>query len=193
MANVQEFLNTIENRRTIYNLKPELPEGITVEDIKETVQRITKNGPSAFNSQPNRALILTGTTHKKVWDSVVNAMPTDNAKMRPKACRDEAYGSVIFFVEEKATQKLQSDFAAFAEVFPACAQQSSGAVQIESWAAVEALGLGCNLQHYNPLVRAALPQDVPTSWTVHSQLIFGVKNGEAGAKEFNENPVKIYN
>ncbi|CAI7171053.1 CPS_collapsed_G0005980.mRNA.1.CDS.1 [Saccharomyces cerevisiae] len=35
---------------------------------------IIKETPTAFNSQPNRAVILTGETHKKVWDEVTKAI-----------------------------------------------------------------------------------------------------------------------
>ncbi|CCD22221.1 nitroreductase family protein NDAI_0A00630 [Naumovozyma dairenensis CBS 421] len=193
MSALNNFLEIVENRRTIYNLKPELTAGVTIEDVQKTVQSIVKNTPTAFNSQPNRAIILTGEAHKSLWNTVAAAMPSDGAKMRPTSCRDEAYGSVIFFTDDKVTEKLQADFPAFADAFPQCAQHTTGAAQIMSWAAVEALGLGGHLQHYNGLVKGALPKDIPESWSVHSQLVFGARNGEPDNKTYIHNPIKIYN
>lgn len=110
MSPTGNYLNAITNRRTIYNLKPELPQGVGLDDVKRTVHVILKNTPTAFNSQVNRAVIIVGDTHKRIWDAVASAMPTAEAKKRPESCRDEAYGSVIFFTDEGPTEKLQRDF-----------------------------------------------------------------------------------
>ncbi|CCF57696.1 hypothetical protein KAFR_0D00490 [Kazachstania africana CBS 2517] len=187
------FLSTIASRRTIYELKPELPAGVTIEHVQNAVQQIIKETPTAFNCQLLRAVVLTGETHKKVWDHVASAMPDAGAKKRPESVRDEAYGSVIFFTDDNITKKLQSDFAAFAEVFPRLGAHSSGASQINSWAAIESLGLGAHLQHYNDLVRAALPEKIPANWGVHSQLCFGARAGQPGEKTYINNPVEIFN
>ncbi|CAI7427268.1 CGH_1_collapsed_G0041390.mRNA.1.CDS.1 [Saccharomyces cerevisiae] len=118
MSPTGNYLNAITNRRTIYNLKPELPQGVGLDDVKRTVHVILKNTPTAFNSQVNRAVIIVGDTHKRIWDAVASAMPTAEAKKRPESCRDEAYGSVIFFTDEGPTEKLQRDFPALAAAFP---------------------------------------------------------------------------
>lgn len=105
-----------------------------------------------------------------------------------------AYGSIIFLTDDKTTEKLQADFAAWAPVFPSFALHSSGAAQISTWAAVELLGLGAHLQHYNGYVKAALPEGaVPQEWTVQAQLVFGAPAAGPGEKTFIDNPVKILN
>lgn len=194
MSAAKQFLKSLSARRTIYALKPELPAGVTIEDVQEAVQTIIKDTPSAFNGQSNRAIILTGETHKKVWDSVAGAIEGESGKKRPESCRDEAYGSIIFLTDDKTTEKLQADFAAWAPVFPSFALHSSGAAQISTWAAVELLGLGAHLQHYNGYVKAALPEGaVPQEWTVQAQLVFGAPAAGPGEKTFIDNPVKILN
>ena len=58
--------------------------------------------------------------------------------------------------------------------------------QFVLWTAFEQEGLGCNLQHYNPLidVRLATEYDIPESWDLKAQLVFGKPIGEhPGAKE----------
>ncbi|CCK69171.1 nitroreductase family protein KNAG_0C00570 [Huiozyma naganishii CBS 8797] len=189
---VANFLKVIATRRTIYKLQPQLPAGVTTKDIQAVVEAIIKDTPTAFNSQVNRAIILTGESHKKVWDAVTNGIDAEAGKLRPASARDEAFGSIIFFTDDKTTEKLQADFPAWAAAFPQFADHSSGAAQITSWDALEVLGLGAHLQHYNPLVRAALPADVPKGWSVHSQLVFGLPAEAAGEKTFIDNKVQIF-
>lgn len=187
------LLKSISTRRTIYQLKPELPAGVTIEDVQATVQAIIKEIPTAFNSQVNRALILTGGSHKKVWEQVANSLEGDAAKKRPQSIRDEAYGSVIFFTDDKTTEKLQGDFPAWSAAFPQFADHSSGAAQIISWTALEGLGLGAHLQHYNGYVKGALPEKIPANWSVVAQLAFGVPQEVAGEKTYITNDVEILN
>ena len=47
--------------------------------------------------------------------------------------------------------------------------------QYVMWTALEAEGLVCNLQHYNPLVdeQASAIWGIPREWSLKSQLVFG--------------------
>lgn len=192
-ASVAQYLKLISGRRTLYQLKPELPSGVTLQEIQKYIQTIIKDTPTAFNSQVNRAVILTGQTHKKVWDHVVEGIPVEAGKKRPASVRDEAYGSIIFFTDDVTTKKFQADFARWASAFPQFADHTSGAAQIHSWTLLEGLGLGAHLQHYNPLVKEALGDSVPAEWQVHSQLCFGTPIEGPGEKTFIENEVNILN
>lgn len=51
------------------------------------------------------------------------------------------------------------------------------------WTALEAEGLGCNLQHYNPLPdqKASEIWGIPLEWSLKSQLVFGAP--AEGARE----------
>ncbi len=64
------------------------------------------------------------------------------------------------------------------------------------WTALEAEGLGCNLQHYNPLMDVRLQTEfkVPETWSLKSQLVFGKPTGQPGEKQFDpvEERVKYY-
>lgn len=186
------YLKAVASRRTVYALKPELPSSVSINDVQAVVQAIIRDTPTSFNSQVNRAIILTGKAHKDVWNQVVESIPGESGKRRPQSARDEAYGSVIFFTDDVVTEKLQAKFPAFAAAFPQFADHSSGAAQIHSWTALRELGLGAHLQHYNGYVKAALPKDIPATWNIHAQLVFGVAAAEPAEKTFEENPVKIY-
>ena len=54
------------------------------------------------------------------------------------------------------------------------------------WTALEADGLGCNLQHYNPVIDQRVHNEwkVPTEWSLKAQLVFGKPEGEPKKKEF---------
>ncbi len=69
-------------------------------------------------------------------------------------------------------------------------------LQFAVWTALEAEGLGANLQHYSPLVDAKIAEEwkVPATWKLSAQLVFGGKVGEAGEKAFGpvEEKLKVY-
>ncbi len=51
--------------------------------------------------------------------------------------------------------------------------------QFVLWTALEAEGLGCNIQHYNPVIDGKLQTayDVPSTWSLQAQLVFGKPTG----------------
>lgn len=55
--------------------------------------------------------------------------------------------------------------------------------QYTLWTALEAEGLGANLQHYNPLPdqKAADTWNIPLEWSLKAQLVFGAP--AEGARE----------
>jgi predicted oxidoreductase (fatty acid repression mutant protein) len=69
-------------------------------------------------------------------------------------------------------------------------------LQFAVWTALDAEGLGANLQHYNPLVDAKVAEEwnVPATWKLSAQLVFGGRGGEAGEKTFNplDTMFKVY-
>lgn len=51
---------------------------------------------------------------------------------------------------------------------------------------LEAEGLGCNLQHYNPMIDARVAEqwNIPTEWSLKAQMVFGKPAGPPREKEF---------
>ncbi|SCU96531.1 LADA_0H01420g1_1 [Lachancea dasiensis] len=187
------FLEALASRRSVYALKPELPAGIATKDVQNIVQQIIKDTPTCFNSQGNRAVILTGESHKKVWDHVYNKIPLENFKKRPLSCRDEAFGTVVFMVDNVKTKELQDMFPAWSSAFPDFVAHSSGAAQISTWSALELVGLGGHLQHFSDFVSEALPQGaIEEGWKVHAQLVFGLPTAAPAEKTYIENDVKVF-
>ena len=82
---------------------------------------------------------------------------------------------------------MQEKFPLYADKFPVWATHSDGMHQIAVWSALEAEGLGANLQHYNPLIdkKVAAEWEIPEDWELSSQLVFGGVGAPAGEKAFD--------
>ena len=83
---------------------------------------------------------------------------------------------------------MQEKFALYADKFPIWAQQSDAMAQYVVWTALNAEGVGANLQHYNPLIdnKVASEWKIPENWKLNAQLVFGGRGGEAGPKDFQK-------
>merc|ERR1711977_155998 len=165
------FLETVKARRTYYALKKES----TISDakIQEIIKEAVLHVPSSFNSQSTRVVLLVKEEHDKLWDI---------AKETFKA----VYGTVLFYESRSVVSGMQDKFAIYADKFPGWATQSDAMHQFVIWAALEAEGLGANLQHYNPLIdqKVADTWGIDKDWVLNAQLVFGTPAGEPGEKSF---------
>lgn len=91
---------------------------------------------------------------------------------------------ILFFEDQEIVEGMQAKFALYADKFPVWATQSDAMLQFSVWTALEAEGLGANLQHYNPLIDSKVSEawKTPSNWRLNAQLVFGGKTGEAGPK-----------
>ncbi|KAG5662387.1 hypothetical protein HG530_000134 [Fusarium avenaceum] len=194
------LIELAKNRRSIYQLSKDLP--ISTQRITEIVNQTTLETPSSFNSQSNRVVVLYGAEHDKLWDiaadSLRSIVPPEawEATSSKLAGFKGAAGTVLFYVDNTTVESFQSKFAIYADRFPPWAVQSAGIQQYLLWTALEAEGLGANLQHYNPLIdeKVAETWKIPSTWTLNAQLVFGGKTGEAGPKQYAplEERVKVF-
>lgn len=81
---------------------------------------------------------------------------------------------------------MQAKSPLYAAKFPEWAQESNAMHQYALWCALEAEGLGANLQHYHPLIdeKVAKTWSVPESWKLRAQMVIGGKIGGPGEKTF---------
>ena len=63
-------------------------------------------------------------------------------------------------------------------------EHSTAIAQFAVWTALSEQGIGASLQHYNPIVDAEVAQafDIPASWKLRAQLVFGSIEAPAGEK-----------
>lgn len=188
------FINTLENRRSIYALGKNADADKAIEAIKAAV----RFSPTAFNSQTGRVLIVTDAAQDKLWDEIV--APELKAAMEAQGAPESAWdgtrakldgfkaalGTALFFEDQDVVKGLQEQFALYAENFPVWSEQGSGIISVNAWTALAELGLGANLQHYNPLIDEAVAKEfnIPASWKLRGQLVFGSIEAAAGEKSF---------
>lgn len=173
------FQEAVTNRRTNYALGRNVT--VLPSQITAAVEKMAHEVPSAFNMQSARVVLAFGEHHDKIWSITMDALravvPAD--KFAPTEAKIQgfaaAYGTVLFFEETFVVEKMQQQFAAYAANFPIWAQQANGMLQFAVWTALTNMGLGVNLQHYNPLIDAAVKEyfQVPDSWQLVSQMPFG--------------------
>ncbi len=194
------FNHAVENRRTYYAIGKEIE--VSLDDVKNVVEHSIKHVPSSFNSQSGRVVVLAGEHHDKLWEIVRETL----RKIVPAeafASTDEkvnsfknGFGTILFFEDQAVVQGLQEAFPLYKDNFPLWSTQSSGMLQFTVWTALEELGLGASLQHYNPLIDAEVHSTwgLPESWKLMSQMPFGSRLAEPGEKEFSplETRVKYF-
>jgi predicted oxidoreductase (fatty acid repression mutant protein) len=95
-------------------------------------------------------------------------------------------GTVLFYEDQDVVRGLQEKFALYAENFPVWSEQAGGMAQLSTWAALANAGVGASLQHYNPLIDAAVAREwnVPAYWKLRAQMPFGSNENGFGEKPF---------
>ena len=184
------FIQEIENRRTIYNIGSQVSQ--SNQEIEVLIKKAIRLSPSAFNSQSSRAVILFDDSHQKFWDIVKNTLQKlvpENAfegTAKKIASFAAGKGTVLFYEDQDIVKNLQEQFTAYADNFPVWSEHSSAIAQFAVWTALSEEKIGASLQHYNPIIDEETAQvfDVPHSWKLRAQLVFGSIEAPAGEKEF---------
>jgi uncharacterized protein len=199
-ADADNFLQFVKDRRTYYSLGKGLP--IAKERVQQIVTDALKHVPSPFNSQSNRVVVLFGSEHDRLWDIAAETLRAIVPEESWKATGDKmamfraGAGTVMFFEDQAVVDSLAAKFPAYADRFPGFATQTDAMLQFAIWTALEAEGLGANLQHYNPIIDAKVAEafKIPESWRLNAQLVFGARTGEPGVKTFMpiEDRMKVY-
>ncbi|KAK7757546.1 type II nitroreductase [Diatrype stigma] len=190
------FLDAIKARRTYYALNKTLPisHGRITQIVEEAIQAV----PSAFNSQSNRAVVLLGAEHDALWDIAADVLKNhvseeqwDSTSQRIAGFK-AASGTILLFADEKVMSASIANAPTYATQFPAWAAHSEGMLQLALWTALELEGLGANLQHYNPLIDARVTEtwQVPASWRLRAQLVFGGRSSTGLPRQKSVRPVE---
>ncbi|KAF2266839.1 Nitroreductase [Lojkania enalia] len=188
MASTVPFLEAVASRRSIYTLSKEST--IPNHRILEIVKHALKYAPSPFNVRSARCIVLFGDDHSKLWQNAYQV--TEQAT--PQAIEilglkikglEAAYGTAMWFDDEEAYNDLTPRFAALSKQYPEWEEHSSGMHQFIVWTALAAEGMGANLQHYQSSISPFVHQmyDVPVSWKLKAQLVFGKPTAPAGVEK----------
>ena len=182
---MRSFTEAVRNRRSIYALGKKIP--VLESEVMAAVERMTKEVPSSFNMQSARVVVAMKEHHENIWEITESALkkivPADKfAPTKEKIDGFAAgYGTILFFEESDTVYEMQKKYAAYAENFPIWAAQANGMLQFAIWTALEDLGLGVNIQHYNMLIEEDIRKifNLPGSWDLVAQMVFGEKLKDA--------------
>lgn len=195
----KNLLDYMKQRRTVKGL------GKRVIYSRDYLTRLIKEAvhccPSALNSQSVRVVILNDQAHLKFWNMVKsvqkNHVPEhiyESAAMRIELC-EEAFGTVLFFEDSSVVKALQKQKPLQAADFAVWSEQTSGMAQFAVWTAISSVGLGASLQHYNPMIDVETKEllNLPDSWDLKAQLVFGsiLKNAEEKSYEEDETLFRV--
>lgn len=194
---MSEFIKLMQKRRSIYNLGAST--NIQEETIIQTIADCLKHTPTAFNTQTGRVIILFNKPYKEFWLNTKKILkkvtpPENFEKTKDKLTSfSKGIGTILFFEEQHTIQAMQDKFPLYKENFPIWSEQSAGMLQFAVWLALSEIGLGANLQHYNPLIDENVHKTfaTPTSWKLIAQMNFGSIEKEADSKTFLEIPKRL--
>lgn len=185
------FWQAIKNRRSYYGFTDQQP--VSQELIENIIQDALTYVPSAFHSQSARMVLLFGEHHKKLWELTVNQLKKvtpadqfDKTKQKVEHGFATGYGTILFFEDQSVVDGLMKRFSLYADNFPVWSQQSSGMHQFVVWTALESLGLGASLQHYNPLIDEDVQKqwNIDPQWKLLAQMPFGHPAEQPDDKQF---------
>lgn len=93
---------------------------------------------------------------------------------------------ILFFDDRDVVRGMQEKFPNFVDKFPSWATESNAMHQYAIWVALQLEGLGCNLQHYNPLINAKVQSTwgLQDSWELKAQMVLGTATVSAKTKMF---------
>lgn len=126
------FLEALAARRSYYPLTKTLPAHLTKPRLESLITQTIRLTPSSFNSQSNRAILLLGSEHERLWDiardtlrAIVPAESWEATGRKMDMFRGAA-GTVMIFEDEGVIRGMEEKFAIYKERFAPWAAQSSG-------------------------------------------------------------------
>ena len=166
------IIKALEERRSVYALKKELP--VPESEVEALIKQVTELVPDAFNMKSARVVAALGQKQDELWDAIYDVFGGKVARDKIDSFK-AASGTILYFYDSNVVKAMQEQFPRYAENFPTWANQANGMLQISIWTALRELGIGANLQHYNPVIDAKIKElfGLPDSWVLLAQMPFG--------------------
>lgn len=177
----RNFIDATTHRRSYYHLQ----DRAVVDDnhVIETIDTLLTTMPSPFNVQSARIVLLLNEQHRDLWDIVVESLQTmvdakqfERTKEKITKAFASGHGTLLFYEDEAALNHLRESFPLYANKVSIWSDQSSGMMQFALWTALEDMGYGASLQHYNPIIDDAVAERwlINPDWRLVAQIPFGV-------------------
>lgn len=199
---MKDIFDAIKDRRSYYMIGKSSP--ISDAEIEALFNDVVNFTPSPNNMQSQRAVLLLGEHHDKLWGDIVMETLRKRVPQEKFGPTEEkvngfksGYGTILYFNDETVTQEFRERIPRYAENFTTWAEHSNAMLQINFWNLLEARGFGVNIQHYNPIIDEQVRDEwgIPADWRLIAQMPFGKPTGEPMAgKKFVpiEDRVKVF-
>ena len=183
-----EFRDAVLARRSEYSLDAR---DVDTDAVIARIKGIAGSVPSAFNAQSARVLFLVGEDHDRFWamvEDVLRERSRDPERFKGTQAKlagfRAAAGTILFYEVDSKTRELMEAHPSYRGMFPQWAEHGNAMMQFAVWCAITDMGLGANIQHYNPLIddRAAEMLSVPDGYRLVAQMVFGRVTDPAGPK-----------
>jgi len=162
----------LADRRSIYALGKDIP--ASDDEVIDFIRRTTELVPDAFNMKSQRVVVALGEKQDALWDTVYDVFGGKVAREKIDGFK-AAHGTVLYFYDDAVINAMQEKVPAYAQNFPIWALQSNGMLQCSVWTGLRAMGIGANLQHYNPVIDDAVKKmfGLPDTYVLLAQMPFG--------------------
>lgn len=176
----RNFIEAITHRRSYYHLDNRA----MVEDseVVNLIDELLTTIPSPFNVQSARLVLLLDEQHRELWhivlDTLRHAIPAERfekTKQKVEHAFLSGRGTILFYEDQDALNRMRQNFPLYAKNVETWSEQSSGMMQFAVWTALEDMGYGASLQHYNPLIDRAVAERwlINPDWRLIAQMPFG--------------------
>jgi predicted oxidoreductase (fatty acid repression mutant protein) len=130
-----------------------------------------------------RLAVILGDKQDALWDMIYDTFEGKVPREKIDGFKAAA-GTILYFYDTEVVKEKQQQFPLYAANFPIWANQANGMLQLGIWSALRELGVGANLQHYNPVIDAAVKKmfTIPDSYHLVAQMPFGGIVAEPDAK-----------
>ncbi|WP_297282213.1 nitroreductase family protein [uncultured Anaerococcus sp.] len=165
-------LDAFDKRRSYYYLDDNIK--VDEKEIIDFVEEAVKIVPDAMGINTQNVIIVTGDAHKKLWDDIYDVYQGKVDRTKIDGFK-AGYGTILFFYDETIIEENKKQYPFIEENFKPWAEQANGMLQITVWNGLTEMGLGVNLQHYNPVIDDMVREsfDVNPNHILLSQMVFG--------------------
>ena len=176
----RNFIEAVAHRRSYYHLDNRA----LVDDdlVVGLMDELLTTMPSPFNVQSARMVLLLDEQHHELWRIVLDTLEHitpperfERTKQKVERAFMAGHGTILFYEDEDALNRMRENFPLYADNVVTWSEQSSGMLQFAMWTALEDMGYGASLQHYNPLIDKSVAERwlINPDWRLIAQMPFG--------------------
>lgn len=174
------FIDAITKRRSYYHLSDS--KIVNDNTIIALVDKLLLTMPTPFNVQSTRIVLLFDEQHRELWNILISIFRNMLSPERfEQSCRKiqsafmSGCGTILFYEDSEALDVMRKNFPLYAKNVDIWSEHSSAMFQFAIWTALEDMGYGASLQHYNPLIDNAVMERwlISSKWRLIAQMPFG--------------------